>query len=343
MLRRYWPDILIACVIFAVCLAVYNSTLTPSLSYKSPDGNELATIPYWLVYDVRPDVAMPHLPHANPRPGDLAGRKVYTTIRLDSREAGRGPGALPRNLVSPDAWHVPVLFGSPGESGSGPGIRPLVLYHVTGEAPKLIVADAEPQVEMGEEAAGWVLVGYDLEKRKVRTGTALHLTLYWRGAAAPQRVLVSTLLKGTALEIHEPGMGNLSRYIQEFHPPRDGVLVEDYQVVVPRTTEAGTATLSVGIGFPFRLPGGEAEWEAVLDLGEVTPLRDHPLVRLGSLLLSNRSQGAEHLTKSWVHWTLSIWWADARIAGAQTSGQQPAKPETSARMDRRDFPYYNIY
>jgi len=46
---------------------------------------------YRLVYDVRPDVVMPHLPHANPRPRDLAGREVYTTIRLDGREAGRGP------------------------------------------------------------------------------------------------------------------------------------------------------------------------------------------------------------------------------------------------------------
>jgi hypothetical protein len=36
----------IALLIFALALAVYNATLTPSLSYKSPDGNELATIPY---------------------------------------------------------------------------------------------------------------------------------------------------------------------------------------------------------------------------------------------------------------------------------------------------------
>jgi len=31
-----------------VSLLIYNATLTPSLSYKSPDGNELATIPYVL-------------------------------------------------------------------------------------------------------------------------------------------------------------------------------------------------------------------------------------------------------------------------------------------------------
>jgi len=48
MLRRYWPDALIAFIIFALCLVVYNATLTPSLSHKSPDGNELATVCYIL-------------------------------------------------------------------------------------------------------------------------------------------------------------------------------------------------------------------------------------------------------------------------------------------------------
>ena len=38
----------IALLVFTLALAVYNATLTPSLSYKSPDGNELATIPYIL-------------------------------------------------------------------------------------------------------------------------------------------------------------------------------------------------------------------------------------------------------------------------------------------------------
>jgi len=44
--RNPWPAWVIALLIFALILAVYNATLTPSLSYKSPDGNELATIPY---------------------------------------------------------------------------------------------------------------------------------------------------------------------------------------------------------------------------------------------------------------------------------------------------------
>ncbi len=48
IVRRYWPDALVALVIFALALGIYNATLTPSLSYKSPDGNELLTICYTL-------------------------------------------------------------------------------------------------------------------------------------------------------------------------------------------------------------------------------------------------------------------------------------------------------
>jgi hypothetical protein len=225
---------------------------------------------YRLVYDVRPDVAMPHLPHANPRHQELAGREIYTTMRLDSRQAGRGPWALPSNLVDGEAWHVPVLFGSPGQSGLG--LQQLVLYHVTDEPPELVVQDANPQVEIGAEAAGWVLLGYDLERAEVQAGDTLHLTLYWRAGQSPQRVLLSTMIENIPLETHEPGMGNLQRYAQEIHPLRDGVIVEEYRVVVPRTTEPGEAALSIGVSHPFRQLGSDAEWEAVLDLGQITIL-----------------------------------------------------------------------
>ena len=224
---------------------------------------------YRLAYDVRPDVAMPHLPDANPRPEELAGREVYTTMRLDNPQAGRGPWALPRDIVG-EVWYVPVLFGNPGQSGIG--LQQLILYHVTAEPPELVVQDAGPQIEIGAEAAGWVLVGYDLESTEVRAGDALHLTLYWRAGQSPQGVLLSTMIEDRPLETHEPGMGNLPRYRQEFHPPRDGILVEEYRVVMPRTIEPGTATLSIGMGHPLRRLGSEAGWEAVLDLGQITIL-----------------------------------------------------------------------
>jgi hypothetical protein len=43
-----WVDVLVGLFLFALCLVVYGLTLTPSLSFKSPDGNELATVAYQL-------------------------------------------------------------------------------------------------------------------------------------------------------------------------------------------------------------------------------------------------------------------------------------------------------
>jgi len=43
-----WVDPLLALLIFAFALLVYSLTLTPSLSFESPDGNELATVAYQL-------------------------------------------------------------------------------------------------------------------------------------------------------------------------------------------------------------------------------------------------------------------------------------------------------
>jgi len=47
-ISRGWLDPAIALAIFALALAVYYATLTPSLSYQSADGNELATVCYTL-------------------------------------------------------------------------------------------------------------------------------------------------------------------------------------------------------------------------------------------------------------------------------------------------------
>jgi hypothetical protein len=47
--RRFrWVDLAAAAALGTFSFAIYNATLTPSLSYLSPDGNELATVPYIL-------------------------------------------------------------------------------------------------------------------------------------------------------------------------------------------------------------------------------------------------------------------------------------------------------
>ena len=63
---------------------------------------------YWrLVYNSRPDVLVPHLSNPRPSSEDVKGREIYTTMRLDSPQAGRGPWALP------PAWWNPKPGTSP--------------------------------------------------------------------------------------------------------------------------------------------------------------------------------------------------------------------------------------
>jgi hypothetical protein len=214
-----------------------------------------------LVYDVRPDVLMPHLTNPRPSPEDVEGREIYTTMRLDSPQAGRGPWALPPGLVESDAWHIPVLMGQSGG-------RDLVLYRVSTAPPDLVVREAEPEYPIGQRLGGLQLVGYDLDNEEVSRGGHLHLTFYWR-VLEPEQALIATTLGDESLEAHPLGLGNLPRYRQELRPPRDAIIIEDYLVVVPSQMPLGSQTLKVGLQQPLRAgqegqPSGE-----VLEIGEI--------------------------------------------------------------------------
>jgi hypothetical protein len=216
-----------------------------------------------LVYGVRSDVLMPHLTNPRPSPEDVKGREIYTTMRLDSPQAGRGPWALPPGLVEPDAWHIPVLMGQ----SRG---RDLVLYRVSAEPPELVVIgmEAEPEYQIGQRLGGLELVGYDLDGEEVDRGGLLHLTFYWR-VLRPEQALIATMLGDESLEAHPVRLGNLSRYVQEFRPPRDAIIVEDYLLVVPSQMPLGWQTLKVGLQHPLRPgQGGQSNGE-VLEIGEI--------------------------------------------------------------------------
>ena len=214
-----------------------------------------------LVYDVRPDVLMPHLTDPRPSPEDVRGREIYTTMRLDSPQAGRGPWALPPGLVEPGAWHVPVLMGQ----SSG---RDLALYQISAEPPELVVREAEPEYRVGQRLGGLELVGYDLDGEEVSQGGHLHLTFYWR-VLRQEQALIATMLGDESLESHPLGLGNLPRYVQEFRPPRDAIIVEDYLLVVPSQMPLGVQTLKVGLQRPLRPgQGGQSSGE-VIEIGEI--------------------------------------------------------------------------
>ena len=70
------------------------------------------------------------------------------------------------------------------------------------------------------------------------------------------------------MEAHDLGLGNLQRYAEEYRPPRESIVVEDYLVVVPAHTSLGSQTLSVSLQKPF-LFGEEAEVAEVIELTEV--------------------------------------------------------------------------
>jgi hypothetical protein len=218
-----------------------------------------------LVYNDRPDVAIPMLAGPRPSPSELAGRPIYSTQRMSGSGGGGGPWSPPPGLVSRDAWYVPVLLG---QSGVSTGMRdrdqPLALYSVQDNPPELVVHSAQLQYAVGERLDGLELVGYSistefdapLEDSMALPGGRLHLTLYWRVHSTP-RALVVLSLGDTALESHELGLGNLARYLQAVRPLGDGLIVEDYWVVIPSTVKPGNYPLRVSLQSP--LPAWAAE------------------------------------------------------------------------------------
>jgi len=211
---------------------------------------------YWrLVYNVRPDVLMPMMARSRPSRQELAAAgPVFTTQRLTGGQRRGGPWSPPPDLIPDDAWSIPGLLGGSDQTSGHRG-RELTLYRVSETPPELVVALAQPQHAVGARLGGWELVGYDLEDEEARAGGRLHLTLYWR-AVEPGAALIVTALGDTPLETHEIGFGNLPRYVQEYHPPRDGIVVEDYWAVIPSQVPASAQTLTVALREPLR-PGRE--------------------------------------------------------------------------------------
>ncbi len=199
------------------------------------------------VYGVRPDVLMPM---AEPLRGREAGgwreaSAVYSTVAETSGRQLAGPWAPPGQLLGEDSWAVPVLVGESPDSSFNQRRGSLVLYEMRDQAPQLVVSEASPTYEVGVRLNGLELVGYGLDGQQVERGGRLHLTLYWR-IAERNPGLVVTAIGDNVVEQHALGFGNLKRYAEQFRTPADSVVVEEYWLVVPSTTELGEAVLQVG-------------------------------------------------------------------------------------------------
>jgi hypothetical protein len=200
-----------------------------------------------LVYEIRPDVAIPMIDGPRPTRSELAGQPIFTTQPLQSGRGGGGPWSPPPGLVPNDAWYVPILMG---QSGVGTGMREhgqsLTLYAVQQEPPELVIPSAEPEHPVGKQLDDLNLVGFDLDDAQATPGSRVHLTLYWQ-VRTPTQSLIATALGEIPLESHQLGLGNLARYVQEVRPLRNGVVVEDYAIVIPSTVEPGQYPLQINL------------------------------------------------------------------------------------------------
>lgn len=220
---------------------------------------------YRLVYGVRPDVWLPMLEKPEDAGQAWASHTggLFTTDRPQPG-AKTTPWSAPPGLVPPDAWYIPRIVGN---ADLGPRARRLVLYEVSSETPQLFTETPPATlVSSGAVIGGARLVGYDLAQRQVAAGDTLHITLYW-ALLRPQRTAVSTSLGTVVLEGHELGFGNLQRYAQERGV--EGLLVEDYQIVVPSWVEPGKYPLGIG---PVAPKDQSAASPPQVDLGSVTVL-----------------------------------------------------------------------
>ena len=201
---------------------------------------------YWqLVYNTREDVVLPTLPDTTTSKSALRNRDLFSNTILNNRGTGRGPGAIPPDLVPQGLWQVPVLIGNQSEGGFGVREQ-LMLYELSMTAPELVVKNAYPDLPLHEALGGAILFGVDLNTQTIESGSRIDLVLYWE-ISNPGHYQVQTTLRDQVLETHTLGFGNLERYEREIGTIQGQIIVEKYAVVVPSTFEEGDYPLKVHI------------------------------------------------------------------------------------------------
>jgi hypothetical protein len=224
-----------------------------------------------LVYDRRPDVLIPMLssPTGAASEANAGSRPSFTTVQPMARKGLSGAGGAftpPPQLLPDDLWYVPVLAAPMADTGVKRRGFALTLYEGRSQPPELVVSDAQPEHIVDYDFEGLRLVGYDMDDTNVAPGGSIHLTLYWEMKRPAGYTVVTKLDDSQFRETHWLGFGNLERYLDEFQPG-DGLIVEEYDLLVPSSTDEGRHTLRVG-----QLQGwlrGSEESETLIDMAEI--------------------------------------------------------------------------
>jgi len=207
-----------------------------------------ANMLYWQVADgMRRDVSVLG---QRETPWDEHG-PLYSTLRVadgvptSTARMGRHDTDLPA-----DGWYVPVLFGN---------ARAMILSRVDRTPPPL-VDDTAPATG-GHPLGPVTLVDAGVRAEPQAPTARLHVRARWRVPDA-RRVVVSTALDDHTLESHTLGLENLARYANTVGLSPGSVVREEYRVVVPSTTPAGTYPVRLGVTV-FGDHGITTEWTDV--------------------------------------------------------------------------------
>jgi hypothetical protein len=208
---------------------------------------------YWQkVNRVRPDVIAPMF---GDKRAPAADASIFTTAPIVNGQPQSGTWAPPPGTFPADAWYVPVLVGNQ---------RDLVLYRVSQSPPELIVTDAQPQTRVNHAFDGLTLLGYDLARVDDAPSPRMHLKTYWR-VTQPRAYLLATRVDDLTLETHDLGFGHLARYARENRVARDGIVVEEYDLVIPSHLK-GAHAFKIGLT-QFTATGVSMEWVNVGMIG----------------------------------------------------------------------------
>lgn len=202
---------------------------------------------YWQqVYNIRPDVLTPSF---DSRRKPAANAPVFSTVNVIEGKPQGGLWAPPREALPVDAWYVPVLIGNQ---------RDLTLYRASQTPPALSVSNAQPQNRIEHSFDGLTLIGYDLADAPDAPSPRAHLKIYWR-VTQPRAYLIATQIDSVTLETHDLGFGNLPRYVRETRLPREPIIVEEFDVVIPSYLKKGTHTFKIGLA-EFSASGIAMNW-----------------------------------------------------------------------------------